>query len=405
MKAITYQGAHKMSVSDAPKPKIKSAKDAVLRVTTSGICGSDLHMYDGRTALKEGIVVGHEIMGVIDEVGEAVTSIKKGDRVVLPFNIACGFCANCHRGHTEACLTMNPDAAGAAYGYAGMGPYRGGQAEFVLVPNADFNCLKLPGQPGDQWEDDFLLLSDVFPTGFHATELACVSPGKTVAIFGAGPVGLLAAHSCVIKGASEIYVVDCVPERLKKAEELGAIAVDFSKGDPVEQIFKLRKSQRAIHERMRPGEEKNEGVDCAIDAVGYQAHDDEHPGREKATQVLENVIRVVNPTGSVGIIGVYIAPDPGAKTQEAKDGIYPFPIAEFFEKALSMGSGQAPVKKYNEYLRDLIVTGRAKPSKIVSHHVRIDDAPQAYDKFDKRIEGHTKILIRFMEAEGRAAVA
>jgi glutathione-independent formaldehyde dehydrogenase len=386
-----------MSVSEHPKPKLKSPTDALLRVTTSGICGSDLHMYDGRTPLEEGTVVGHEIMGVIDEVGEAVHSIKKGDRVVLPFNIACGFCFNCHRGHTEACLTMNPEAPHAAYGYAGMGPYQGGQAEFVLVPQADFNCLKLPGKPGDEWEDDFLLLSDVFPTAYHATELANVTPGKTVAVFGAGPVGLLTAYCSLLKGASEVYVVDSVAERLEKAEELGAIPVDFSEGDPVEQIFALRKKNRGIQQSLRPGEEKMKGVDCAIDAVGYQARNDDNPDQEKATQVLENCLKVVNATGHVGLIGVYIAPDPGAKGEDAKKGVYKFPIADFFDKGVTMGSGQAPVKKYNEYLRDLIVNGRAKPSQIVSHRIPIDEAPDAYDKFDKRIEGYTKILIKFGE--------
>lgn len=398
MKAVSYVGERKVSVSERPKPELKAPTDAILRVTTSGICGSDLHMYDGRTPLEKGTVVGHEIMGVIDQVGEAVTSIKTGDRVVLPFNIACGFCFNCHRGHTEACLTMNPEQAHAAYGYAGMGPYQGGQAEFVLVPHADFNCLKLPGRPGDEWEEDFLLLSDVFPTGFHATELACVQPGKTVAIFGAGPVGLLAAHSSILKGASEVYLVDNIRERLEKAEELGAIPVDFSEGDPVEQIFELRKRNRGIQQALRPGEEKMKGVDCAIDAVGYQARDDKKPNQEKPTQVLENVLRVVNPTGHVGIIGVYMSPDPGAKDEEAKQGIFPFPIADFFDKGITMGSGQAPVKKYNEYLRDLIVNGKAKPSKIVSHRIRIEEAPQAYDKFDKRIEGYTKVLIQFERA-------
>jgi len=382
MKAVSYEGLRKMSVSSHPKPKIKSPTDALLRVTTSGICGSDLHMYDGRTPLDPGTVVGHEIMGVIEEVGEAVGSIQVGDRVVLPFNIACGFCFNCHRGHTEACLTMNPQQPHAAYGYAGMGPYQGGQAEFVLVPHADFNCLKLPGKPGDEWEDDFLLLADVFPTAFHATELACVSTGKTVAVFGAGPVGLLSAYCSVLKGASQVYVVDNIPERLEKAEELGATPVDFSQGDPVEQIFALRKKQKLIQQSLRPGEEKMKGVDCVIDAVGYQARSDSNPEKEKPTQVLENCIRLVNPTGSVGIIGVYIAPDPGAKDKHAKNGIYPFPIAEYFDKGITMGSGQAPVKKYNEYLRDLIVSGRAKPSRIVSHHIQIDDAPEAYDKFD-----------------------
>jgi glutathione-independent formaldehyde dehydrogenase len=397
VKAVSYEGTRKMSVSNHPKPKIKTPTDALLRVTTSGICGSDLHMYDGRTPLEKGTIVGHEIMGVIDEVGEAVQSIKKGDRVVLPFNISCGTCFNCHRGHTEACLTMNPDQPHAAYGYAGMGPYPGGQAEFVLVPHADFNCLKLPGKPGDEWEDDFLLLSDVFPTAFHATELACVSPGKTVAVFGAGPVGLLSAYCSLLKGAAEVYVVDNIPERLDKARELGAVAVDFSDGDPVEQIFALRKKNKGIQQSLRPGEEKMKGVDCAIDAVGYQARDHENPGEEKPTQVLENCMKVVNATGSVGIIGVYIAPDPGAKSDKAKNGVFLFPMADFFDKGITMGSGQAPVKKYNEYLRDLIVNGRAKPSQIVSHRIRIDEAPDAYKKFDQRVEGYTKVLIKFPE--------
>jgi glutathione-independent formaldehyde dehydrogenase len=394
MKAISYQGPRKMSVSTHSKPKIKKPTDALLRVTTTGICGSDLHMYDGRTPLDKGTVVGHEIMGVIEEVGEAVESIKPGDRVVLPFNIACGFCFNCHRGHTEACLTMNPEEPHAAYGYAGMGPYQGGQAEFVLVPHADFNCLKLPGQPGDQWEDDFLLLSDVFPTAFHATELAGVSAGKTVAVFGAGPVGLLSAYCSLLKGASEVYLVDSIPERLEKGRELGAIPVDFSLGDPVEQIFKLRQQNQGIRDGLRPGEEKMKGVDCAIDAVGYQARNDADPKKEKPMQVLENCLKVVNPTGTIGMIGVYMSPDPGAKG-DAKQGIFPFRVAEFFDKGITMGSGQAPVKKYNEYLRDLIVNGRAKPGQIVSHHIDIDDAPDAYDKFDQRVEGYTKVLIRF----------
>lgn len=397
MKAVSYEGEYKMVVSDHPRPQLQTPNDAILRVTTSGICGSDLHMYEGRTPLDPGTVVGHEIMGVIAQVGDAVKSIKVGDRVVLPFNIACGFCFNCHRGHTEACLTMNPNEPHAAYGYAGMGPYQGGQAEYVLVPYADFNCLKLPGKPGDAWEEDFLLLSDVFPTAFHATELACVSAGKTVAVFGAGPVGLLSAYCSLLKGASEVYVVDSVRARLEKAEELGAIAVDFSKGDPVEKIFALREENRGVQEGLRPGENKMQGVDCAIDAVGYQARDDRNPAEEKPTQALENCLKVVNPTGAVGIIGVYMAPDPKADSSSAKQGIFPFPIADFFDKGLTMGSGQAPVKKYNEYLRDMIVNGRAKPSQIVSHRIEIDDAPNAYDKFDKRIEGYTKVLIRFSE--------
>jgi glutathione-independent formaldehyde dehydrogenase len=395
MKAVVYEGTHKMSVMDRPKPKLNAPTDALLRVSTSGICGSDLHMYDGRTPLKEGTVVGHEIMGVIESVGEAVQSIKQDDRVVLPFNIACGYCFNCLRQHTEACLTMNPDEPHAAYGYAGMGPYQGGQAEYVLVPYADFNCLKVPGTPGDQWEDDFLLLSDVFPTAYHATELACVSTGKTVAVFGAGPVGLLSGYCSLLKGASEVYIVDSIPARLQKAREMGAIPVNYAEGDPVEKILELRKNNRGIQQSLRPGEEKMKGVDCAIDAVGYQARSNENPNEEKATQVLENCLRVVNATGHIGMIGVYMSPDPGAQGEDAKHGIYKFPVGDFFDKGITMGSGQAPVKKYNEYLRDLIVNGRAKPSQIVSHHIKIDQAPDAYKKFDQREDGYTKILIRF----------
>lgn len=405
MKAIMYEKEYQMAVGSHAKPKLKKATDAVLRVTTSGICGSDLHMYDGRTGLDKGTVVGHEIMGIIEEASEALTSIREGDRVVLPFNVACGYCLNCHHGNTHACLTMNPKNAGAAYGYAGMGPYEGGQAEYVLVPFADFNCLKLPGEEGDEWEDDFLLLSDVFPTAYHATELAHVKTGRTVAIFGAGPVGLLSAHSAILKGASEVYVVDSIPERLDKAAEFGATAVNFSNGDPVEQIFELRKENKAIQERSRPGEEKVKGVDCVIDAVGYQARDDKDPSKENPAQVLENCLRVVNATGHFGIIGVYLAPDPGAKDKESKQGIFPFPIAEVFDKGLSIGTGHAPVKRYNEYLRDLIINGRAKPGKIVSHHISIDDVPEAYEKFDKRIDGYTKVLIRFTQPKASAASA
>lgn len=171
--------------------------------------------------------------------------------------------------------------------------------------------------------------------------------------------------------------------------------IDFSQGDPVERIFEIRGKHRGMQQSRRPGEEKMRGVDCAIDAVGYQARDDKHSGQENPTQALQNALRVVNPTGCVGVIGVYIAPDPGAKNEQQKQGVYAFPLAEFFDKGLTIGTGQAPVKKYNEYLRDLIVNGRAQPSKIISHHIRIDQAPEAYSKFDQRVDGYTKVLIRF----------
>src|SRR5438045_6260014 len=396
MKAVVYDGPRRMRVADEPEPKLKGRKEAVLRVTTSAICGSELHMFEGRTPLKPGQVVGHEIMGVIEEVGEAVSSIKEGDRVLLPFNIACGHCYNCHRGFTNMCLTMNKEKAHAAYGYAGMGPYKGGQAQYVLVPNADFNALTLPGEPFDEWEDDFIMLADVFPTGYFGTELAKVGPGKSVAIFGAGPVGLMAALSAVLKGAAVTYVVDFIPERLHKAHEFGAIPINPKDGNPVEQIFAEQERREGMRERLRPGEaDKLRGVDCVIDAVGYQARDDKDYSREKPTQVIDNVIEVVNPTGSIGIVGVYIAPDPGASNDQAKQGIFPVALAKFFDKSVSVGFGQCPVKRYNEYLRALIIGGRAKPSRIVSQRIPIDQSPKAYEKFDERTEGYTKVLIKF----------
>lgn len=393
MKAVVWKGPNKVAVEQVEDPRIESPTDVIVRISTAGICGSDLHMYEGRTAAKPNVVLGHENMGVIEEVGSAVQQLQVGDRVVLPFNIACGTCMNCSRGFTSACLVMNPEGASAAYGYVGMGPFKGGQAERLRVPYAEVNCLKLPGKPGDQFEDDFLLLSDVFPTGYHGTELAEVKPGTTVAVFGAGPVGLLAAYSAMLRGAAEVYVVDGVPERLNKAQQIGAIPIDFKKGSPSEQIKELRRKNPLIRGAMRKGEEKMMGVMCGIDAVGYQARDSDKPGQEHPTEVLEQLVDVINPTGSLGIVGVYLPEDPGGKDAKTKQGIYNLPWGMFFEKGIKVGLGQTPVKQYNVFLRDMIIAGRAKPSFIVSHHIPLAQAPMAYEKFDKREDGYTKVLI------------
>ena len=300
----------------------------------------------------------------------------------MPFNIACGSCFNCTRGFTNACLVVNPDGVSGGYGYAGMGPYPGGQAEYLRVPFADFNCLKLPGQAGDELEDDFLLLSDVFPTGYHATELAGVGPGDTVAVFGAGPVGLLAAYSSMLRGAAEVYVVDGIAERLAKAEDIGAIAIDYSNGEPCKQIADLRRKNALVRGSQRRGEEKMSGVMCGIDAVGYQARRFDKPEKENPIQVIEELVHVVNPTGRIGIVGVYFPADPGGVDKNAKQGQFQLPLGAIFEKGLSIGTGQTPVKRYNAYLRDLIIAGRAKPSFIVSHRLTLEEAPDAYAKFD-----------------------
>ena len=382
MKAVVYKGPFEVAVENVPDPEIKHPNDVIVKITSSCICGSDLHMYEGRTAAEAGIVFGHENMGLIQEVGPAVRTLKEGDRVVMPFNVACGFCKNCQRGFTGFCNTVNPGFAGGAYGYVAMGPWVGGQAEYLQVPFADFNCLPLPA--GTEWESDFAMLADIFPTGYHGAELADVSPGESVAVFGAGPVGLMAAYSCMIRGAAEVYVIDHVKERLDKAAEIGGIPIDFDKGDPVQQIKDRRDGQ---------------GVDKGIDAVGYQAatagssaaggEQDEAPNI-----VLNQIIDVVNPTGALGIPGLYVPTDPGGVDEGSKRGALSINFGRLFEKGLRLGTGQCNVKKYNAYLRDMIISGRATPSFVVSHSVSLDEAPGAYKKFDQRVDGYTKVILK-----------
>ncbi|KAF2231842.1 GroES-like protein [Viridothelium virens] len=270
-------------------------------------------MYQGRTAAEAGLIFGHENMGIVEEVGSGVTLLQKGDRVVMPFNVADGRCRNCEEGRTAFCTGVNPGFAGGAYGYVAMGPYKGGQAQYLRVPFADFNALKLP--PGTEHEADFALLADIFPTGWHGLTLAGFSPGDSVAVFGAGPVGLMAAYSGILRGASKVFVVDRVPERLDAAKKIGCIPIDFTKADPVEQIIKA-----------------NDGmVDRAVDAVGYQAVDSSG-SKEKPNIVLEQLIRVTRPTGGLGIPGLYVPSDPGAPDKQSAEGHILIPFGKLFEK-------------------------------------------------------------------------
>ncbi|MGE5341020.1 MAG: glutathione-independent formaldehyde dehydrogenase [Candidatus Omnitrophota bacterium] len=397
MKAVVYEGKKDVDVKMVEKPTIQDSRDAILKITSAAICGSDLHMYDGRTTVEEGKIFGHEMMGIIEEVGNAIKELKPGDRVVLPFNIACGMCENCIRGLTNACLFTNPKQPGAAYGYAGMGPYNGGQAQYVRVPFADFNALKLPGKPYDEFEEDFLLLSDIFPTGYHACVLAHVRPGSSVAIYGAGPVGLLAAHSAFIKGAAQVFVIDESDVRLNVAKKFGAIPINYRNGKPSEQIKNIRNTNPLLLGSLRPGEEKNLGVMCAIDAVGYQAKGFTSE-KEDPTAIINDMVEIVNYGGHLGIIGVFVSQDPGAADPDNKQGIYKIPYGRIWEKGLSIGTGQTPVRRYDRFLRDLIIAGRAKPSLIVSQHTKIDSAPEDYRLFDFRGIGegrdYTKVVLK-----------
>jgi threonine dehydrogenase-like Zn-dependent dehydrogenase len=375
MRALVYHGPRKVSVDEVPDAKVERPTDALIRITTTNICGSDLHMYEGRTDVEEGKVLGHENMGEVIEVGSAVDRVKVGDMVVLPFNIGCGFCKNCEAGLTGFCLTANPGNAGAAYGYADMGPYSGGQAELLRVPWADWNALVLPEDARDK-QADYTMLSDILPTGYHGTELAQVGTGDSVVVWGAGPVGLMAAMSAQLRGADQVFVVDRQPDRLRLAEKIGAVAVDDSAGDAVQQVLDAT---------------RGEGADKGVEAVGYQAHD--HSGDESPGLTINSLIQAVRPTGRIGVVGVFVPEDPSAGDDLAKEGKFAFDFGTFFFKGQAMGTGQANVKQYNRGLRNLIHRGKLQPSVIVSHELNLDEAAEAYQHFDDREDGWTKVLL------------
>lgn len=376
MKALVYNGPHDVQVKTVPDAKIERHTDVLVKITTTNICGSDLHMYEGRTNMEAGRILGHENMGVVIEVGKAVDRVKVGDRVCLPFNIGCGFCENCERGLTGYCLTVNPGSAGGAYGFAGMGPFSGGQAELLRVPYGDFNCLVLPADAQEK-ENDYAMLSDIFPTGYHATELAGVIPGDTVVIYGAGPVGLMAAYSANLKGASKVMVVDAHKDRLKLAEEIGAIAIDDTEGGGVDRILELTNGK---------------GADRGCECVGYQCcnmHREEVPNL-----TMNNLVKTVKATGGIGVVGVFLPEDPLAKDALAKEGKLAFDFGQFWFKGQKVATGQANVKAYNRKLCNLIEAGKAKPSWIVSHELPLDQAPDAYKNFDERKDGWTKVVLK-----------
>lgn len=376
MKALVYNGPRDVSVKDVPDAKIERPTDVLVRITTTNICGSDLHMYEGRTDMPPGRILGHENLGVVIEVGPAVDRIKIGDRVALPFNVGCGFCENCERGLSAYCLTTNPGMAGAAYGFADMGPYAGGQAELLRVPYGDYNCLVLP-RDAEEKENDYVMLADIFPTGYHATELAGVKPGESVVIYGAGPVGLMAALSAITKGASQVMIVDTQQDRLALAEKVGAIPIDNTEGDGVEQVMELTGGK---------------GADRGCECVGYQCcnlHREEVPGL-----TMNNLVASVKFTGRIGCVGVFVPQDPGAPDKLARVGKMPFDFGMMWFKGQSLGTGQCNVKAYNRFLSRLIEKDKVSPSFIVSHELPLERAPEGYENFDKRNDGWTKVVLK-----------
>ena len=376
MKALVYNGPHDVSVSDVPDARIERPNDVLVKITATNICGSDLHMYEGRTDFEQGRVFGHENVGEVVEVGDGVDKVAVGDMVSAPFNVSCGHCENCEHGLTNYCLVANVEGmAGGAYGFADMGGWAGGQAEYLRIPWGDFQCLRLPEDAREK-QNDYVMLSDIFPTGWHAVEMSGMKAGETIVIYGGGPVGLMAALSASVKGAAKVMVVDRHPDRLRLAEQIGAIAIDDSKADPVEQVTEHTKGV---------------GADRGAECVGYQAHDPQ--GNEDNAATLNKLVASVRFTGGIGTVGVFIPQDPGGPDELSQQGKVRFDFGNFWFKGQQMGCGQAPVKRYNRHLRNLIAADKVTPSWIVSHNLPLDRAPDAYKHFDAREDGWTKVVL------------
>jgi glutathione-independent formaldehyde dehydrogenase len=343
---------------------------AILKVVASNICGSDQHMVRGRTTAPSGLALGHEITGEVAEVGRDVEFIKVGDLVSVPFNIACGRCVNCKEGKTGVCLNVNPDRPGSAYGYVDMGGWVGGQAEYALVPYADWNLLKFPDKDRALEKiRDLAMLSDIFPTGYHGAVTAGVGTGSTVYIAGAGPVGLAAATAAFLLGAAVVIVADLQKERLEQARSFGCETIDVSEGDPKDQLEQIL----GVPE-----------VDSAIDAVGFEAHGHgTDAGAERPATVLNTVMDVTRAGGAVGIPGLYVTGDPGASDEAAKTGSLSIRLGLGWAKSLAFTTGQCPVMRYNRQLMQAILHDRTQIAKNVNATViPLDQAPEGYREFD-----------------------
>src|SRR3954468_15271940 len=343
----------------------------IMRCVSTNICGSDQHMVRGRTTAPPGLILGHEITGEVVEVGRDVEFIKQGDLCSVPFNIACGRCRMCKEGHTGVCLNVNPERPGGAYGYVDMGGWVGGQAEYVLVPYADWNLLKFPDKEQALEKIlDLTMLSDIFPTGYHGCVTAGVRSGSTVYIAGAGPVGLAAAHSAQFLGAAVVIVGDLIPERLEQARSFGCETVDVSKGDPKEQIASIL----GVPE-----------VDAGVDAVGFEARGHgEHAQEEAPATVLNSLMDLTRAGGKLGIPGLYVTGDPGASDEAAQQGSLSISIGLGWSKSHSFMTGQCPVMKYHRGLMMAILHDRVQIAEAVNATpITIDDAPRGYAEFDE----------------------
>src|SRR4051795_9050310 len=386
-KAVAYvePGRVELQTIDYPKMELqdgpgvhpanvgrKTPHGVILKIVATNICGSDQHMVRGRTTAPAGLILGHEITGEVVEAGPGVEFIKKGDLVSVPFNIACGRCRMCKEGHTGVCLNVNPAGYGSAYGYVDMGGWVGGQAEYVMVPYADWNLLKFPDKEQAMEKIlDLTMLSDIFPTGYHGCGTAGVGSGSEVSIAGAGPVGLAAAHAAQFLGAAVVIVGDMNGERLQQAPSFGCETVDLTQdaslADQIEQILGLPE------------------VDSAVDAVGFEARGhDKDADHEAPATVLNSIMEVTRAGGKLGIPGLYVTGDPGGVDEAAKIGSLSIRLGLGWAKSHSFTTGQCPVMKYHRELMEAILHDRAQIAKAVNATViTLDEAPQGYQDFDK----------------------
>ncbi|MDP9890777.1 formaldehyde dehydrogenase, glutathione-independent [Pseudarthrobacter enclensis] len=383
-KAVAYKEAGKVEVIDIDYPTFE-LKDGpgvnpanvgrpvnhgvILKTVATNICGSDQHMVRGRTTAPPNLVLGHEITGEVVEVGRDVEFIKVGDLCSVPFNIACGRCRNCKERKTGICLNVNPDRPGSAYGYVDMGGWVGGQANYVLVPYADWNLLKFPDKDRAMEKIlDLAMLSDIFPTGFHGATTAGVGVGSTVYIAGAGPVGLAAATSAHLLGAAVVIVGDMNEGRLAQARSFGCETVDLTQGEPKDQIEQIL----GVPE-----------VDCAVDAVGFEARGHGKGAHEAPATVLNSLMDITAAGGALGIPGLYVTGDPGGIDEAAKKGSLSLSLGTGWAKSLSFTTGQCPVMKYNRQLMMAILNDKVSIAKNVNAKaIPLEDAAKGYAEFD-----------------------
>jgi glutathione-independent formaldehyde dehydrogenase len=377
-RAVVYQGPHTVEVQSIDYPKMETPNGrkfnhgVIVKLVSTNICGSDLHMYRGRTSAPKGTVLGHENTGEVVEIGSDVEYISVGDIVSIPFNIACGRCRNCKERFTNLCINTNPAGIGGAYGFVGMGGWLGGQAEYMMVPYADFNLLKFPDRD-EAFEkiQDLTLLSDILPTGYHGAVQAGVGSGSTVYIAGAGPVGLCCAISSHFLGAAVVIVGDLNADRLALAKRMGCETIDLTKTES------LPESIRAILGVPQ--------VDCSVDCVGFEAHG---LGRQSNVEApLTNpLIEATRVPGAIGVPGLYLPEDPGAADEMRKHGFQMIDLGLAWVKGHAIAGGQCPVMRHNRELMEAILHDRIHPGRSLNVTlIPLEQAAQAYRDFDKGV--------------------